>query len=114
MSYEDTFESYLKAMGLPFFVIPLVMGSSERLNITVTDDGHWRIETKNDFGERVSEFHEGHEFSVVWGKDNGVMHSVCTMSDTTSLKCTAEERAKGWNFENLMRYIHVFRLECIR
>jgi len=39
---------------------------------------------------------------MTWGKDKGVMYSVCTL-EANVLFCTSEERERGWNFE--IKYI---------
>merc|ERR1711962_368906 len=37
-SYDDQYEGYLKALGIPWYVVPLILASSETLRVTVTED----------------------------------------------------------------------------
>ena len=53
VSYDESYEDYLKAMGLPFFVIPMILGNSETLTITVSNEGDWKIVTKNGKSQNI-------------------------------------------------------------
>ncbi len=111
MSYDENYESYLKSMGIPFFVVPIILGASESLTVEATSDpeGIWTLTTKNgkictyillvrsvaepppsislaDFLERESKFRLGEEFEMVWGRNSGVMHNVCTLKAVNVLK----------------------------
>jgi hypothetical protein len=46
VSYDESYGDYLRSMGIPFFIVPLIMGSAEVMTVKVTDDGHWNIHTK--------------------------------------------------------------------
>jgi len=52
----------------------------------------------SDMFNRTSEFRLGEEFQTTWGRNDGVMFSVCTF-ELNVLYCTSEERVKQWNFE---------------
>ena len=49
VSYDENYETYLKAVGIPFFLVPLILSSSETLYITASDDpyGEWSIVSEN-------------------------------------------------------------------
>ena len=39
MAYDDNYEPYLKSLGIPSFVVPLILRASETINVTVTETG---------------------------------------------------------------------------
>ena len=47
MSYDENYSSYLKAMGIPFFLVPLILGSKETIIMTRPEnpEGFWTINT---------------------------------------------------------------------
>jgi hypothetical protein len=45
VSYDEHYSDYLKGLGIPFFVIPLILGSKETVTITKHGD-HVKIKTK--------------------------------------------------------------------
>ena len=49
VSYDENYETYLKSVGIPFFLVPLILSSSETLYITASDDPHgeWSIVNEN-------------------------------------------------------------------
>ena len=55
---------------------------------------------------REMRFRLGEEFSMEWGRGSGVMHNVCTLltGTETVMRCTSEERAKGWHFDSQMKF----------
>ena len=65
-------------------------------------DGEWKFKAVTDFMTRENNFRLDEEFSVVWGRNNGIMHSTCTRKKPNVIACVAEERKKGWNFESKM------------
>ena len=38
-AYDENYEPYLRSMGIPSFVIPLILRASETINVTVTEKG---------------------------------------------------------------------------
>ncbi len=49
MSYDENYSDYLKGMGIPFFVVPMILGSKETITITKPDDpddGFWSFMTE--------------------------------------------------------------------
>ncbi len=55
MSYDENYESYLKAMGIPFFVVPIILGSSATLTVEAADnpDETWVLTTANSRKSKV-------------------------------------------------------------
>ncbi len=49
MSYDEDYETFLKGMGIPFFVVPIIMGMTEKLTIEASNDpdGLWTMTTTN-------------------------------------------------------------------
>ena len=47
---------------------------------------------------RENTFVIGELFEAVWGRNNGIMHSICELPEPNRMFCTSEERAKGWTF----------------
>ena len=38
-AYDENYEPYLRSMGIPSFVVPLILRSSESINVTATEEG---------------------------------------------------------------------------
>ena len=38
-AYDENYEPYLRSMGIPSFVVPLILRSSESINVTATMEG---------------------------------------------------------------------------
>lgn len=56
---------------------------------------------------RTSEFEIGKLFEMVWGRNNGIMHTLCTMPEKHILDCHSEERVKGWNLTSKSEFFQV-------
>lgn len=59
---------------------------------------------KLDFIERESRFNLGEEFSFEFGRGQGTLHTLCTVTEINVLRCTSEERTKSWHFDSEMRF----------
>ena len=51
VSYDDNYQEYLAALGIPGFVISLILSSRELITIRQPDDpaGNWTMHTKTGF-----------------------------------------------------------------
>lgn len=53
--------------------------------------------------KKTNDFKLGEEFTVEWGRNDGIMHSTCNFKiDEHTLVCDSEEKVKGWHFEDKM------------
>eukprot|EP00095_Tigriopus_kingsejongensis_P006334 maker-scaffold804_size94796-snap-gene-0.14 protein:Tk06334 transcript:maker-scaffold804_size94796-snap-gene-0.14-mRNA-1 annotation:"fatty acid binding protein" len=99
VSFDETYDDYLLAMGTPTFVLSLVKMSSEVVTVKApidSDGGYWHWRIKTDVRKDSWKFRLGEEFSVPWGRNKGFMHQVCEMKAPHELVCEKEEREKGW------------------
>lgn len=103
VSYDEHYESYLKALGTPFFIVPLVLASNEVVEVMERQD-RWKMIVQTDSRTQVSEFRLGEEFSEPWGRNRGTVYRTCTKEAPDLLRCRAEERAKGWTLIDEYRF----------
>jgi len=107
VAFDDHYQSYLEAMGIPFFVVPLILSGKERLNITVDEAANEvTIITITDWMTRTSNFKFGEMFEMQYGKGSmsGLMYNICEQPSKTEIFCKSEEREKGWEFESLLAF----------
>jgi len=108
VSVDEHYQKYLEAMGVPFFVLPLLAQASETHEISIPegDNPLVAITTKTDWDTTESEFHWGEEFSMEYGGGSmtGTMFNNCTRPQHNILYCMNEERDKGWMFTNELVY----------
>jgi len=96
VSYDENYPELLKAYGIPSFIVPFILGSSETISLTRTGDS-FKMVTKTDWKTSEYEFANGEEFQVPWGRKGGIMHSICNAPEPNKMVCISEEREKGWN-----------------
>jgi len=101
VSYDATYETYLKSMGIPSYVVPLILVGSESLQIKVTDSGA-EISTVTDWNKRDMKFEFNKEFNMTYGRGMGIMHNVCERPQYNVVFCRSEEREKDWNMTSHM------------
>ena len=55
VSYQESYRDYLKAMGIPGFVLPMILSADERVTITGSSDPEstWSITT--DMGKALQD-----------------------------------------------------------
>merc|ERR1711962_286422 len=93
-SYDDQYEGYLKALGIPWYVVPLILASSETLRVTVTED-RANVTTETAWATREMSFEFGSEFNRTYGRNSGTLWNVCKLETQTVWSCRSEEREKG-------------------
>jgi len=107
VAVEDNYRTYLEAMGIPFFVIPLILSGSERLNITAAESGDsMKVITITDWMTRESEFKFGEMFTMPYGKGSmsGILHNFCTKAEENTIECRSDERTKGWELYSTLSF----------
>jgi len=103
VSFDDNYKEYLEGMGIPFFVVPLILQASEIIEITLDEESQFvTMKTITDWMTRNSKFTFDEEFSMTYGKGNmeGLMYNTCTRPQNNIIHCRSEEREKKWNFES--------------
>jgi len=95
VSYDENYPELLKAYGIPSFIVPFILESSETINLSRNGD-RFKMVTITDWETKEYEFVNGEIFTVGWGRKDGVMHSNCTTSEPNKMICISEERKKGW------------------
>lgn len=100
VSYDENYPEYLAALGIPGFVISLILSSREVITFRQPDDpkGNWTIKTKSDLMEQNALLRIGEPFTmeVNMGTQKGIMVSNCTLSGPADniLTCDIEEIVK--------------------
>lgn len=105
ISYSDSYDDYLMALGTPSWVLGLAKSSSERITVSSGGEGDslkWHFKT--DTSEREWEFGLDREFTTTWGRDKGTMHVTCTSRTESTLVCSKEERQKSWSLSDTFEF----------
>jgi len=101
MSYDENYSSYLKSMGIPWYVVPLILASSETMAVKITDK-EAEITTATDWVTRTQNFEFDQVFNMTYGKGMGTMWNVCTLEQPHIVICESEERERGWRLTSRM------------
>jgi len=97
VSYDENYPELLKAYGIPSFIVPFILGSSETIHLTRNGDRFKMVTETENYPKKEVNFKIGQLFEKEWGqKKKGIMHSNCTLPEPNKLFCSFEERKKGW------------------
>jgi len=102
VSYDENYRTYLETMGVPWYVIPIILASNEKFSITELGDDTVQIITETSINTRNMTFKFGEEFSHELPKGMGTMWNVCTRDAPDVMMCRSEEREKDWNLRSKM------------
>merc|ERR1712117_86146 len=95
VSFTDSYEDYLKALGAPWWAIPLVLAGSETMHVRVNYTGATMgIETG--FKSQENTFEWDTWFNASYGNNAGIMWTRCIRTAHSIIDCKMEERAKDW------------------
>jgi len=103
VSYDENYETYLKSMGIPWLVVPLILRGTESLEIKLTDEGA-EIVTITDWATRNMTFEFNKVFNMTYGKGMGTMHNFCERPVHNVVFCKSEEREKNWKLTSNMTF----------
>jgi len=104
VSYDENYRTYLETMGIPWYVVPIILASNEKFSITELGDDNVQILTETSIATRNMTFKFGEEFSMEYGKGMGTMWNVCTREAPNVMMCSSEERERKWNLESKMTF----------
>jgi len=102
VSYDETYSDYLSAIGVPWFVRPLVLSGSESVTMGLTERGA-EVITSTDLVQmkfdQEMKFDWNTNFSMEYGTSpfSGVMYVICQKPEYHSILCSMEDKVKGWN-----------------
>jgi len=102
-SYDDQYENYLKAMGIPWYVVPLILAASEKLTVKITGE-HADIQTETSWATKEMSFDFGTVFNMTYGRNSGTLWNVCKREAENVMSCRSEEREKGWELLSKMTF----------
>jgi len=102
-SYDDQYEPYLTALGIPWYVIPLILAASEKLSVQVDGD-RIKLHTETSWKTQEMSFELGTMFNMTYGRGMGTMWNVCHRNSPNVLSCRSEEREKGWELLSKMTF----------
>eukprot|EP00092_Neocalanus_flemingeri_P091221 GFUD01115628.1.p1 GENE.GFUD01115628.1~~GFUD01115628.1.p1 ORF type:complete len:260 (+),score=77.60 GFUD01115628.1:59-838(+) len=103
VSYDDNYETYLKSMGIPWLVVPLILRGSESLEIKLSKTGA-EIKTITDWVTREMEFEFDTVFNMTYGRGMGIMYNICERPQHNVVFCKSEEREKNWKLSSHMTF----------
>jgi len=104
-SYDEGYKEFLTSMGIPWFVIPLILKSSEALEMEILEDGE-TMRTKSITAFKTSEhtYKFNETWSMEYGKGMGIMWNFCTREAVNVILCKCEEREKGWRISSKLTF----------
>lgn len=86
VSFSDSYEEYLKAMGVPWFALPLILRGTETLEIETTDEGARQV-ISTGFMSREHQFKWNTEWNSTFGNDLGTLWNNCTRDSFNIVVC---------------------------
>lgn len=102
-AFDENYEPYLRSLGIPGFVVPIILRASERITVIATDKGATMI---TETGWKTQEF--SYEWNRVWnmtyGRNDGIMWNNCTRESPNVIFCSSEERDKQWFLTSRMTF----------
>ena len=103
MAFDEHYEPYLKSLGIPGFVVPIILRSSETITVAATEQG---VTMSTQTGEAVRPDLRGNftfvfsawqtqdvsfEWNKVWnmtyGRNSGIMWNNCTRESQNIIFC---------------------------
>jgi len=104
-SYDEGYKDFLTSMGIPWFVIPLILKGSETIEMEIFEDGV-TVRTKTITAFKTQEmFYKFNEtWSMEYGKGMGVMWNFCTREAVNVILCRCEEREKDWRISSKLTF----------
>jgi len=111
VSYDEKYPKYLEAMGVPWYVVPIILAVNEKFSITELGDDTVHILTETSIATRKITFKFGEEFSMQYGERMGsmlgllgTMWNVCTREAPNLMICSSEERERKWNLGSKLTF----------
>jgi len=96
VSYDDQYDEYLKAVGVPWIALPIILAASENLEVNWLEDGA-DIETVTGWMTTKMKYKFNTTFSIEYGQGMGILWNICNLDGWNVINCRSEEREKGWN-----------------
>ena len=101
-AFDENYEPYLRSLGIPGFVVPIILRASERITVIATDKGATMITETGEaelfwvrgaltwfLGWKTQEF--SYEWNRVWnmtyGRNDGIMWNNCTRESPNVIFC---------------------------
>jgi len=94
MAYDENYRPYLEAMGVPWFVIPIILASKDRVTYMDLGDSV-TVVTETTVATRHTNITFGEEFSTELPKGMGTIWSLCTRQAINVILCESEDRERG-------------------
>lgn len=84
VSYDDNYGDYLRGLGIPGFIVPIILGASETLVVETPKPEYyhnqaWKITGITDAGEKILEFMLNEQFKYEPKKGYGYEYNVPSM-----------------------------------
>jgi len=103
VAYDEHYETYLRSMGIPTMIVPLILMATETLDVKVTETGA-EVTTITDWSTRKITYDFGKEFNMSYGRGAGTMFNVCERPQPNVIHCKSEEREKKWSLSSQMEF----------
>jgi len=104
VSYSPSYEAYLKAFGIPGFIVGFILQAKEVIKIRAFQNGTYTLHSATGFSEQEIFFEMGKEFEMTWGRNKGIMHSICNQEGPNAWKFHSQEHVKGWNVSSKLEF----------
>jgi len=94
VSCDENYPEYLKAMGVPPFIIPHMLAKSENLTVKLSEKGGELTFDRGAIRSLTLNFTFNKMRSFEYGQGS-TMWSICTLEEPNVISCETEEREKG-------------------
>jgi len=100
-SYDENFEKYLSAMGVPWYIMPLILASKETIRVEHSDEGSeipWNFTTTTAMNEKRMEWRLNEQTTEPYGRGpmSGEFQKFCTRPVYNIVNCTILEKERNW------------------
>jgi len=106
--YDENYEEYMKAYGIPSFILALIVGKPETLIVTKPDENEsfYTMKKITYDGASVDEhkFELNVQHETPYNKGKGSMQTICTAPEKNILECKKNETEKGWKITDRFEF----------
>jgi len=106
--YDQNYETYMTAFGIPSIIVSLIVGKPETLIVTEPneDQSFYTIKKITDDGARVDEhkFELNSKHTTPYNKGKGVMQTICSSPESNVLECDSDEETKEWKITDRLEF----------
>merc|ERR1712018_359073 len=106
--YDENYEEYMKAYGIPSIIVALIVGKPESLIVTKPkeNESFYTMKKITDGGASVDhhKFKLNVKHDTPYNKGKGSMQTICTTPEKNILECKKNETEKGWKITDRFEF----------